>query len=199
MAWEGSSKPRRAGVWQWTRQCICTTPAGPTPRWGTARRKRRTAWRHESMQASKVRGSKTGLASRRHCAASRLRSGSRTRLRSAAKRRNQPPETTQENTRHTVKFKPGLDLPPRLCVGKEGKLRLAGHPGFLHRGTQIGGGAEGLGAGQIVDLEYNPHIVTALGVAQQAALFQSNPVPGWAVPIVRRLPLLEVLHLMSNQ
>src|ERR1017187_4925352 len=101
MDWEGSSKPRRAGVWQWTRQCICTTPVGPTPRWGTARRKRRTAWRHESMEASKVRRSKTGLASRRHCAAARLRA--------AAKRRNQPPETTQEDTRHTVKFKPGLD------------------------------------------------------------------------------------------
>src|ERR1039457_467496 len=88
---------------------LYNTRRPPTPRWGTARRKRRTAWRHESMQASKVRGSKTGLASRRHCAASRLRSDSRTRLRSAAKRRNQPPETTQENTRHTVKFKPGLD------------------------------------------------------------------------------------------
>src|ERR1035438_4129770 len=53
MAWEGSSKPRRAGGWPWTRRCICTTPAGPTPRWGIARRKRRTAWRHESMQGSK--------------------------------------------------------------------------------------------------------------------------------------------------
>ena len=54
------------------------------------------------MQASKVRRSKTGLASRRNCAASRLRA--------AAKRRNQPPETTQEDTRHTVKFNSGLDL-----------------------------------------------------------------------------------------
>ena len=80
---------------------LYNTRRPPTPRWGTARRKRRTAWRHESMQASKVRRSKTGLASRRHCAASRLRA--------AAKRRNQPPETTQEDTRHTVKFKPGLD------------------------------------------------------------------------------------------
>src|ERR1039458_7796930 len=59
MAWEGSSKPRRAGGWPWTRRCICTTPAGPTPRWGIARRKRRTAWRHESMQGSKGETDKT--------------------------------------------------------------------------------------------------------------------------------------------
>ena len=27
---------------------------------------------------------------------------------------------------------------PRLCVGEDGQLRLACHPGLLHRGTQIG-------------------------------------------------------------
>src|ERR1039457_7180066 len=106
---------------------LYNTRRPPTPRWGTARRKRRTAWRHESMQASKVRGSKTGLASRRNCAASRLRS--------AAKRRNQPPETTQEDTRHTVKFKPGLDrqtgqerLPDVTVSSKGGPLTPALSP-----------------------------------------------------------------------
>ena len=87
------------------------------------------------MQASKVRGSKTGLESSRSCAASRLRSGSRTRLHSAAKRRNQPPETTQEDTRHTVKFNSGLDrqtgqerLPDVTVSSKGGPLTPALSP-----------------------------------------------------------------------
>src|ERR1017187_873044 len=90
MAWAGSSKPRRRRFWQWIRRSICTTPAGPTPRWATARRKRSTAWRRESEDGRTGKRVRTGLEGHRGCAASRLRSGSRTRLRSAAKRRNQP-------------------------------------------------------------------------------------------------------------
>src|ERR1035437_346247 len=90
MAWAGSSKPRRRRCWQWTRRSICTTPAGPTRRWDTAPLKRRTAWRHESVEGRTGKRVSTGRERPVGCAASRLRSGSLTRLRSAAKRRNQP-------------------------------------------------------------------------------------------------------------
>src|ERR1035441_5016549 len=90
MAWAGSSKPRRRRFWQWTRRSICTTPAGPTRRWATAPLKRRTAWRHESVEGRTGKRVRTGRERPVGCAASRLRSGSRTRLRSVAKRRNQP-------------------------------------------------------------------------------------------------------------
>src|ERR1035438_4151465 len=82
MAWEGSSKPRRRRFWQWTRRFICTTPAGPTRRWATAPLKRRTAWRHESVEGRTGKRVRTGRERPVGCAASRLRS--------AAKRRNQP-------------------------------------------------------------------------------------------------------------
>ena len=45
-----------------------------------------------------MRLGKTGLGNRQHCAASRLRSGSQTRLRSATKRRNQPQKVNQRES-----------------------------------------------------------------------------------------------------
>src|SRR5580658_9468801 len=109
MAWAGSLKPRPVRIWPWTRRCTCTTPAAPTPRWAIARRKRCIVWRPDHREAEKrVWAMKPGLGSRPICAAARLRSGSLTRLRSAAQRRNAIQEITEGN-KYPDKFISGLD------------------------------------------------------------------------------------------
>ena len=75
---------------------LYNTRRAPTPRWVTVPLKRR-CFGGLRTDGRKKCGKKNGPGSRHHCAASRLRSGSLTRLRSAAKRRNQPHLSSKEN------------------------------------------------------------------------------------------------------
>jgi len=68
----------------------------------------------------------------RHCAAARLRSGSPTRLRSAAQAAQPSPSSTSGDTKHTDKSISGLDLAPPyptgLLIFKKRDTRSAASP-----------------------------------------------------------------------
>src|ERR1035441_1800167 len=167
MAWAGSSKPRRRRFWQWTRRSICTTPAGPTRRWATAPLKRRTAWRHESVEGRTGKRVRTGRERPVGCAASRLRSGSLTRLRSAAKRRNQPQISHIRKTADKLtNLSQDLTLPEAGHEPAE-LLRSAPAAAAAAGGRGFGGAVGAPGAGRAVPGGGEKAASNAAGVAER--------------------------------